>query len=59
VISLIHPENRASIRVALKIGERLQGSIRHLGREMLSYGIDRETYLKEVRPAGALALRAG
>jgi RimJ/RimL family protein N-acetyltransferase len=59
VISLIHPENRASVRVALKIGERLQGSIRHLGREMLSYGIDREAYLREVRPAGAMALRAG
>jgi RimJ/RimL family protein N-acetyltransferase len=59
VISLIHPENHASVRVALKIGERLQGSIRHLGREMLSYGIDRETYLREVAPAGALALRAG
>jgi RimJ/RimL family protein N-acetyltransferase len=59
VISLIHPENHASVRVALKIGERLQGSIRHLGREMLSYGIDRATYLRELAPAGALARRAG
>ncbi|HEY0514213.1 MAG TPA: GNAT family N-acetyltransferase [Thermoanaerobaculia bacterium] len=41
VISLIHPENRASIRVAERIGERLQGRIHHLGREMLCYGIDR------------------
>jgi len=59
VISLIHPENRASVRVALKIGERLQGSIHHLNREMLCYGLDRDTYLKDVAPAGALALRAG
>jgi RimJ/RimL family protein N-acetyltransferase len=41
VISLIHPENRASIRVAERIGERLQGRILHLGREMLCYGLDR------------------
>lgn len=59
VISLIHPENRASTRVALKVGERLKGSIHHLGREMLSYGIDRGTYLREVAPASVLALRAG
>ena len=42
VISLIHPENRASIRVAERIGERLQDRIRHLDREMLCYGIDRD-----------------
>jgi RimJ/RimL family protein N-acetyltransferase len=44
VISLIHPENRASIRVAERIGERLQDSIHHFGKEMVCYGIDRETY---------------
>ncbi len=44
VISLIAPENRASIRVAERIGERLEGRIQHFGREMLCYGIDRETY---------------
>ncbi len=43
VISLIHPENRASIRVAERLGERLQGRVHHLGREMLCYGIDRDT----------------
>jgi len=43
LISLIHPENGASIRVAERIGERLQGRIQHLGREMLCYGIDRES----------------
>jgi RimJ/RimL family protein N-acetyltransferase len=45
VISLIAPENRASIRVAERIGERLERRIQHLGREMLCYGIDREVYL--------------
>jgi len=48
VISLIHPENRASIRVAERIGERLQGRINHLGREMLCYGIDRDVYVAQV-----------
>jgi RimJ/RimL family protein N-acetyltransferase len=55
VISLIHPENRASIRVAERIGERLRGRIDHLGREMLCYGIDRESYVTQVVPIGALA----
>jgi RimJ/RimL family protein N-acetyltransferase len=58
VISLIHPENLASIRVAERIGERLLDRINHLGREMLCYGIDRETYLAQVAPAGDLALCA-
>jgi RimJ/RimL family protein N-acetyltransferase len=44
VISLVKPENHASIRVVERIGERLQGRIQHLGREMLCYGIDRESY---------------
>jgi len=43
IISLIYPENRASIRVAERIGESLQGRINHHGREMLSYGVDRES----------------
>jgi RimJ/RimL family protein N-acetyltransferase len=56
VISLIHPDNAASIRVAERIGERLQGRVHHFGREMLSYGIDREIYLEEGRLAqGATA----
>lgn len=44
VISLIHPENQPSIRVAERLGETLRGRILHLGREMLCYGIDRESY---------------
>jgi RimJ/RimL family protein N-acetyltransferase len=58
IISLIAPENRASIRVAERLGETLEGRITHGGREMLCYGIDRETYLREVAPVGVLALRA-
>lgn len=40
--AFIHPENRASIRVAVRLGERLQGRIHHFGREMLCYGIERQ-----------------
>ncbi|HEX3529449.1 MAG TPA: GNAT family N-acetyltransferase [Thermoanaerobaculia bacterium] len=47
VISIIHPENRASIRAAERIGERLLGRIQHLGQEMLCYGLDRETWLRD------------
>lgn len=42
VISLIRPENRASLRVAERIGERVIDRIEHAGREVLRYGIDRE-----------------
>jgi RimJ/RimL family protein N-acetyltransferase len=58
IISLIAPENRASIRVAERLGETLQDRIDHYGREMLCYGLDRETYLRGVAPPGDLALRA-
>ncbi|HYO16062.1 MAG TPA: GNAT family N-acetyltransferase [Thermoanaerobaculia bacterium] len=44
VISLVHPENHASIRVVERLGERLQARIEHQGREMLCYGIDRESW---------------
>jgi RimJ/RimL family protein N-acetyltransferase len=59
IISLIAPANQASIRVAERLGERLEGRITHLGREMLRYGLDRATYLREVAPLGAMALCAG
>lgn len=49
VISLIELENRASIRVAERIGERLRGRIDLYGREMLCYGIDREGYVTRAR----------
>jgi len=58
LISLIAPENRASIRVAEHLGERLEGRITHLGRELLCYGLDRATYLREVAPMGDMACAA-
>jgi RimJ/RimL family protein N-acetyltransferase len=42
VISLIHPDNQASIRVAERLGERLAGRIDLLGEERLVYAVDRE-----------------
>jgi RimJ/RimL family protein N-acetyltransferase len=44
VISLINPENRASIRVAERLGETLQGRHEMGGREYLVYGISRASY---------------
>ena len=41
VISLIHPENTASIRVAERLGETLEGKTELLGHDVLIYGIDR------------------
>jgi RimJ/RimL family protein N-acetyltransferase len=41
IISLIHPENRASIRVAERLGETLEGNARVLDTDVLVYGIDR------------------
>lgn len=61
VISLIQPDNRASIRVAKRLGQTLQGRIDHFGREMLCYGIDRETYARFfglARPAPEAGLGA-
>jgi RimJ/RimL family protein N-acetyltransferase len=42
VISLIHPENRASIRVAERLGETLEGNARVFDTDVLVYGIDRQ-----------------
>ena len=43
IISLIQPENRASIRLAERLGESLQGRTEILGKEHLVYGIDRKS----------------
>lgn len=59
VISLIHPENRASIRVAERLGERLEGRTQLFGREMLCYGTDRESEalrLRQDRPSDEIPL---
>jgi RimJ/RimL family protein N-acetyltransferase len=56
VVSLIHPENQASIRLAERLGESLQERAEILGKEHLVYGIDRGSYAGEleveVREAG-------
>jgi len=41
VISLIHPDNRASIRVAERLGEKPEGTAEVLGIPVIIYGIDR------------------
>jgi RimJ/RimL family protein N-acetyltransferase len=55
VISLILPENLASLRVAERIGESLQSHIEHTGRTFLCYGIDRESHAAQVASALAQA----
>lgn len=42
VISLIHPENAASIRVAERLGETVEGATEIVGVKVRVYGIDRE-----------------
>lgn len=49
VISLVNPENRRSIRVVERLGERLEGRTDLFGREMLLYGLDRESWLSRQR----------
>jgi RimJ/RimL family protein N-acetyltransferase len=44
VISLIRPINGASIRVAERLGESLEGTARVAGVEYLVYGLDRSHY---------------
>jgi RimJ/RimL family protein N-acetyltransferase len=43
IISLIRPENAASIRVAERLGETLEGRMELFGHAVLIYGIDRPT----------------
>ena len=40
IISLIHPDNQPSIRVAERLGEKVEGKTQLLGHEVLIYGID-------------------
>lgn len=46
VISLIDPRNTNSIRVAERLGEKVEGKTELLGREVLIYGIDRPVYFR-------------
>lgn len=59
VISLIDPRNSRSIRVAERIGERLQRRIDHFGKTMLVFGLDRDTWQREATPVRIPARRAG
>ena len=43
IISLIHPENKASIHVAERLGETVEGKTELFGHDVLIYGIDRPT----------------
>jgi RimJ/RimL family protein N-acetyltransferase len=40
VISVIHPDNKPSIKVAERLGEKLEGKDDVAGVEMLIYGIN-------------------
>jgi len=42
VISIIDPRNVRSIRVAEKLGEHYETQVRHAGRSLAIYGIDRQ-----------------
>ena len=44
VISVIRPDNAASIRVAERIGERLEGRTQLMGFDTLIYGINHEVW---------------
>lgn len=44
VISLIHPENKASIKVAERMGEKPEGRTEVLGIPVIIYGISKETW---------------
>ena len=44
LISLINPQNIASIRVAQKLGEKLQGTTKIFGTEVLVYGISQQEW---------------
>ncbi|HEY0406840.1 MAG TPA: GNAT family N-acetyltransferase [Pyrinomonadaceae bacterium] len=44
VISLIHPDNAGSIKVAERLGEKVEGKTELMGMDVLIYGISRETW---------------
>ncbi|MCU1264025.1 MAG: family N-acetyltransferase [Acidobacteria bacterium] len=45
VISLINPDNTPSIKVAERLGEKLEGKTELFGNEVLIYGIDRADWV--------------
>jgi RimJ/RimL family protein N-acetyltransferase len=46
VISLIHPENKASIKVARRMGETPEGETELMGMPVLIYGISKERWME-------------
>jgi RimJ/RimL family protein N-acetyltransferase len=52
VISLIHPDNAASIRVAQRLGERRVDATEVMGNRVLVYRITREEWEKPHFPCG-------
>ena len=48
VISLIHPDNKSSIKVAERLGEKVEGETQLLGYDLLIYGIDRADWRREL-----------
>ena len=48
VISCIHPENSPSIRVAERLGEKLEGESEILGIKVLVYGVDRPSHFPSI-----------
>lgn len=55
VISLIDPQNRSSIRVAERLGERPERRVEFLGKEVIVYGIDRATWQAASTPISPIA----
>jgi RimJ/RimL family protein N-acetyltransferase len=41
VISLIHPDNKPSIKVAERLGEKVEGQTHLMGNDLLIFGLDR------------------
>lgn len=48
LISLIAPDNVASIKVAERLGEKVEGETHIMGRDVFIYGISREDWRKAV-----------
>ena len=48
VISLIHPENRASMRVAERLGEKPEGRDEVLDIPVIIFGIDRADFIRPI-----------
>ena len=49
IISLIHPDNKPSIRLAERLGETVEDTIVIKGRETLCYSIDKATWERNQR----------